>query len=121
MLNFPSWLSNKNSSYIANISDRYTAYLKVFDNFIRLKHYIVEIVETWNGKLLEATRRKDNDKKKEKPMQADTDKPSGVDDSVNVQTPNPANDHQNDRDRSGCIPTNVKNSENIESKYFFVH
>ncbi|KAG5896372.1 hypothetical protein JTB14_005849 [Gonioctena quinquepunctata] len=51
----------------------YPAYWRIADNLIRIKRSIVDSVESWNSQLYEVTRKKDGDKKKEKPVLVESD------------------------------------------------
>lgn len=51
----------------------FEAYLKIQDVLIKIKRSIVETVDVWNTRLAEVTRKKDTDKKKDKPTQIESE------------------------------------------------
>lgn len=53
---------------------------------MRIKRNIVEIVETWNLRIADVTRKKDNDKKKDKIVSVDIDNASAEESFMSTES-----------------------------------
>lgn len=94
----------------------YAAYWKISDVLIKIKRSIVEAVEIWNMRLSEATRKRDTDKKKDRPSQIELD--SSVDETVNLDLSNGLQtNEQLDKGASNLIFKKLKSLDS-ECKYF---
>ncbi|XP_018563541.1 putative 1-phosphatidylinositol 3-phosphate 5-kinase [Anoplophora glabripennis] len=89
----------------------YAAYWKISDVLIKIKKSIVETVDVWNVRLSEATRKKDTDKKKDKPSQIESD--SSVDETVTSELSNELQiNEQPEKGTSNLIFKKLKSLDN---------
>ncbi|CAH1155707.1 unnamed protein product [Phaedon cochleariae] len=77
--------SIENKEFEEKVPGLHSSYWKISDNLVRIKRSIIETTEYWNMKLSEVTRKKENDKKKERLAPVDSDSPNTEEIEVECQ------------------------------------
>ncbi|KAJ3663453.1 hypothetical protein Zmor_007712 [Zophobas morio] len=69
-------IENKQFDEGGRTEELYIAYWKISDSLIRIKRLIVETVESWNLRLSETARKRDNDRRKDRASYTDLESPT---------------------------------------------
>ncbi|RZB49897.1 1-phosphatidylinositol 3-phosphate 5-kinase [Asbolus verrucosus] len=85
-------------------TDLYIAYWKISDSLIRIKRLIVESVESWNLRLSETARKRDNDKKKDRSSYTDLESPT-IPESKTLSDTDISHSNSSDNTQSSVVMT----------------
>lgn len=98
-------------------SEIYKAYWRISDSLVKIKRSIVEIIEAWNIKIVEVTRKKDIDKKKDKPITVDLDNSPSEEALISIESQENVNKIVPGERNSVILSKKVKSLDSSDSMW----